>query len=77
MSFGWGTNLTNDFIDCEPKEVPGLAPISIVCKVVEANGKSAVKLSDNIFKATGDPKEIERYITIFGNEGRTHTVKKV
>ncbi len=70
MSFGWGTNLTNDFTDCAPRPAPGLASISLVCKVTEANGKPVVKLSDNVAKATGDPKEIERYVRLFGNEGR-------
>ncbi len=57
---GWGTNLTNDM---------GLRqifkPVSIVVKPIEANGRPTVKLSDNIAKATGDPKEIERYKKIF------------
>lgn len=70
MAFGWGTNLTNDFEGCAPREVKGLDAISLVCKVVEANGRPAVKLSDNPKKATGDPKEIERYIGIFGNKDR-------
>lgn len=65
MSFGWGTNLTNDFIDCNPNAQFKLNPISIVCKVTCANGNSAVKLSDNLEKATGSPEAIERYINIF------------
>jgi nicotinate phosphoribosyltransferase len=69
-SFGWGTNLTNDFRDCDPDGGAGLAPISLVCKVVSANGHPAVKLSDNPAKATGEPKEIERYLRVFGNEDR-------
>lgn len=68
MSFGWGTNLTNDFADCAPRETPGLLPISIVCKVSEANGRPAVKLSDNPRKATGEPVEVERYKRFFGTE---------
>ena len=71
MSFGWGTNLTNDFEDCAPIETDGLRAISLVCKVTEANGRPAVKLSDNPEKATGDPAEIERYLRIFGNEDRS------
>ncbi len=70
MSFGWGTNLTNDFRGCAPFETDGLDPISLVCKVVEANGRPAVKLSDNPAKATGDPAEIERYVRVFGAAGR-------
>jgi nicotinate phosphoribosyltransferase len=66
-SFGWGTNLTNDFRGCDPDGDTGLAPISLVCKVVSANGHPAVKLSDNPEKATGEPSEIERYLRVFGN----------
>ena len=77
MAFGWGTNLTNDFEDCAPREVDGLNAISLVCKVVEANGRPAVKLSDNPLKATGDRKEIERYLKIFGTEGQTEIGLKV
>ncbi len=69
MSFGWGTNLTNDFKGCAPKDNSRLAAISLVCKVSEANGRPAVKLSDNLNKATGTPAEIERYMRIFGNDG--------
>jgi nicotinate phosphoribosyltransferase len=70
MAFGWGTNLTNDFEDCAPRPIPSLLPISLVCKVSEANGRPAVKLSDNPRKATGDKKEIERYLRVFGSKGR-------
>ena len=69
-SFGWGTNLTNDFRECDPDGGTGLTPISLVCKVVSANGRPAVKLSDNPAKATGEPKEIERYLRVFGNADR-------
>jgi nicotinate phosphoribosyltransferase len=69
-SFGWGTNLTNDFRGCDPEGGDALAPISLVCKVVAANGRPAVKLSDNPAKATGDPAEIERYLRVFGDNGR-------
>jgi len=70
MSFGWGTNLTNDFRECAPFETDALDPVSLVCKVVAANGRPAVKLSDNLAKATGEPLEIARYLEIFGSEGR-------
>jgi nicotinate phosphoribosyltransferase len=76
MAFGWGTNLTNDFEDCAPVETDGLNAISLVCKVTEANGRPAVKLSDNPAKATGDPDEIARYLRVFGDEARIeHRVK--
>jgi len=70
MSFGWGTNLTNDFRGCAPDGTRGLEPISLVAKVATANGRPAVKLSDNPAKATGDPQEIARYLRIFGAKGR-------
>jgi len=68
-SFGWGTLLTNDFRDC--CDEPLFRPFSIVCKVVEANGRPAVKLSDNLNKATGPKEEVERYQRIFGSVGQT------
>lgn len=70
MSFGWGTNLTNDFTGCAPIQIDGLKPISVVCKVTDANGYPAVKLSDNPQKATGEPAEVQRYIRFFGEEDR-------
>ncbi|MFS8037201.1 nicotinate phosphoribosyltransferase [Xanthobacter sp. AM11] len=63
LGFGWGTLLTNDFRGLAPDGV--LDPISIVCKVVSANGRPAVKLSDNPTKAMGPPAEIEHYKRVF------------
>ena len=80
-SFGWGTNLTNDFKGCLPSNGQGsgdaLAPISLVCKVTSANGRPAVKLSDNPEKATGDPAEIARYLRVFGDAGRVRSIVSV
>src|ERR1700686_4317982 len=59
ISFGWGTNLTNDFVGCAPDGSVDLDPISIVCKVTSVDGRPAVKLSDNPEKATGTASEIE------------------
>ena len=67
LSFGWGTHLTNDFRDCAPRKNEKLRAISLVCKVTQAHGKSTVKLSDNLEKATGDANEIERYQKLFGS----------
>lgn len=74
--FGWGTLATNDFRGCDPRGGDALDPISIVCKVsyVKLSGRggvSAVKLSDNFEKATGDAKEIAYYREVFGTEGVT------
>jgi nicotinate phosphoribosyltransferase len=63
-SFGWGTLLTNDFRGLVPGDA--LAPFSLVCKAVSANGKPTVKLSDNPNKAMGPADQIERYKRVFG-----------
>jgi len=39
-------------------------------QVTEAEGRPAVKLSDNPMKAIGDPKEVARYLRLFGSQGR-------
>ncbi|MDC0737640.1 nicotinate phosphoribosyltransferase [Cognatishimia sp. SS12] len=62
-SFGWGTLLTNDFRGLTPGDQ--LAPFSLVCKAVSANGKPTVKLSDNPNKAMGPSDEIARYRRVF------------
>lgn len=64
VSFGWGTLLTNDFRGFAAGD--RLAPFSLVCKAVAANGRPTVKLSDNPNKATGPAGEIARYRRIFG-----------
>jgi len=60
-AFGMGTNLTNDL---------GLVtPLSLVMKIMYAAGNPAVKLSNNVNKATGpDLAEIEYYKRVFGYE---------
>ncbi|WP_289043977.1 nicotinate phosphoribosyltransferase [uncultured Aliiroseovarius sp.] len=63
-SFGWGTLLTNDFRGFVPGDA--LAPFSLVCKAVEANGRPTVKLSDNPNKAMGPEDEVARYKRVFG-----------
>ncbi|AVO37595.1 nicotinate phosphoribosyltransferase [Pukyongiella litopenaei] len=64
ISFGWGTLLTNDFRGLVPGDA--LAPFSLVCKAVAADGHPTVKLSDNPEKAMGPPDEIDRYKRVFG-----------
>ena len=56
MSYGWGTNLTND---C------GVPNYSLVVKPVTGNGRPLVKLSDSPGKSTGSGAEIRRYRRIF------------
>jgi nicotinate phosphoribosyltransferase len=67
--FGWGTNLTNDFIGCHPRGRDLMKAISLVCKVSKVNGHPAVKLSDNYEKATGPADEVAVYREVFGTEG--------
>ncbi|MGR3415698.1 nicotinate phosphoribosyltransferase [Pseudooceanicola nanhaiensis] len=64
VSFGWGTLLTNDFRGLVPGDA--LAPFSLVCKAVAADGKPTVKLSDNPEKAMGPEGEVARYKRVFG-----------
>ena len=64
VSFGWGTMLTNDFRGLVADDA--LAPFSLVCKALSANGRPTVKLSDNPAKAMGPPEEVERYKRVFG-----------
>ena len=63
LGFGWGTLLTNDFRGLVSDG--RLDPISLVCKVISANGHMAVKLSDNPLKAVGPPDEVDRYKDVF------------
>ena len=69
VSFGWGTMMSNDMKNCNPKNDDIFNPISIVCKVDNVEGQKAVKLSDNWNKSTGDKETIERYRKIFGTKG--------
>ena len=72
VGHGWGTKLTNDFVDCVPEHDPNfIKPISLVCKVKSVNGNPCVKLSDNWEKATGPEKEIARYKRVFGEAGHS------
>ncbi|WP_263358544.1 nicotinate phosphoribosyltransferase [Acidicapsa ligni] len=72
FSSGWGTLLTNDFRGCDPSGGNGFDPISLVCKLSEANGRPAVKLSDNYAKAMGPSEEVARYRRVFGSAGLTN-----
>jgi nicotinate phosphoribosyltransferase len=69
FSAGWGTLLTNDFRNCNPQEGSGFDPVNLVCKLNDADGKPAVKLSDNFQKALGPADQIERYQRVFGLAG--------
>ena len=69
FSAGWGTLLTNDFRNCNPRESDGFNPVSLVCKLTDVEGRPAVKLSDNYSKAMGNADETERYRQVFGIAG--------
>lgn len=86
-SNGWGTNFSNGFEGCHPRgsELAVVNGIrlgltneqlfrgqSLVIKVESANGFGAVKLSNNIQKATGNPDDIAHYSRpeLFGVEGQ-------
>jgi nicotinate phosphoribosyltransferase len=69
FSSGWGTFLTNDFRNCDPRGEGSFDPISLVCKLTEVEGRPAVKLSDNYAKSMGPAEEVERYRRVFGTEG--------
>ena len=73
FSAGWGTLLTNDFRDCNPGGDTSFDPLSLVCKLNEADGRPAVKLSDNFQKALGSPADIDRYRRVFGTAGVADT----
>ena len=69
FSAGWGTMLTNDFRNCDPRGGDGFNPVSLVCKLSEVDGRATVKLSDNYLKAMGTASEVERYRRVFGTDG--------
>jgi nicotinate phosphoribosyltransferase len=73
FSAGWGTYLTNDFRNCNPRGDESFDPISLVCKLSDVDGRPTVKLSDNYSKAMGPPAAIERYRRIFGTAGVANT----
>jgi nicotinate phosphoribosyltransferase len=73
FSAGWGTLLTNDFRNCNPHSNVDFDPLSLVCKLNDANGRPAVKLSDNFQKTLGPPDLIDRYQRVFGLAGVANT----
>lgn len=58
--FGWGTNFSND--------TGFVKALSIVMKLIMADGEPAVKLSDNLAKAIGEPEAVARNKQLFGYE---------
>ena len=71
IGYGWGTNLTNDFRECDPRHEDIFDPLSLVCKIKSANDFPAVKLSDNYNKATGPEDQFALYRETFGIAGLT------
>ncbi len=58
VSFGIGTNLTNDMLDHDGKSIP---PLSMVMKLVESNGTPVLKLSDALGKSMCHDQSLVEY----------------
>ncbi|MHA1619494.1 MAG: nicotinate phosphoribosyltransferase [Promethearchaeota archaeon] len=60
VSFGIGTNLTNDF--------PGIEPLQIVMKMIKCNGQPVAKISDTLEKGMCEDAEYLFYLKrVFSN----------
>ena len=55
VSFGWGTNLTNDMGE-------GYPPLQLVMKMIECNGSPVAKVSDSKGKGMCEDPEYLKYL---------------
>ncbi|KAI0774971.1 nicotinate phosphoribosyltransferase [Trametes elegans] len=65
-SFGIGTSLSNDFVKASSGGKEKSRALNMVIKLSSVDGKSTVKISDDITKNTGDPDTVRKVKEIFG-----------
>jgi len=69
FSAGWGTSADQRFSRLPPQREEWAPSRQPDLQMTEADGRPAVKLSDNYAKATGLRSEIARYRRVFGTAG--------
>ena len=79
MSFGWGTNLTNDFDGLRADgRIAGLEAISLVCKVSRGQRPAGGQaLRQSATRRPASPAEIARYLRVFGDGRRPESAVEI